>query len=91
MESLLINLVSGAIGGNVAGGVLKNLSLGTLGHSIVGILGSGLGGQLLGMLSIAAGGDAGSLDLGNIANSVAAGGAGGGALLAVIGAVKKML
>ncbi len=91
MESLLINLVSGAIGGNVAGGVMKDLSLGAIGNSIVGILGGGVGGQLLGMLGIAAGGDTGSLDISSIANSVAAGGAGGGALLAVIGAVKKML
>ena len=38
-HSLIINLISGAIGGNVAGAILKDLSLGTTGNSIVGILG----------------------------------------------------
>jgi len=50
METLLpliIQLVSGALGGNVAGSLLKNFSLGTLGNSIAGIVGGGLGGTLL--------------------------------------------
>ena len=58
MESILpliIQLVSGAAGGNLAGSLMKNLSLGTLGNSIAGILGGGLGGQLLGMLGMAGG------------------------------------
>jgi len=58
---LLIQLVSGALGGNVAGKLLKNMSLGTLGNSIVGILGGGLGGQLLGMLGMDV--DAGGMDM----------------------------
>ena len=37
--TLLVQLVSGAVGGNVAGNVMKKLSLGTVGNSIVGILG----------------------------------------------------
>ena len=48
MEGLLpvlIQLVSGALGGNVAGKAMKNLSLGTLWNSVVGILGGGIGGQ----------------------------------------------
>ena len=36
---LIISLLSGAIGGNLAGGLLKKLSLGTLWNSVVGILG----------------------------------------------------
>ena len=47
---LIIQLVSGAVGGNLAGSLMKKFSLGTLGNSIVGILGGGLGGQLLGMM-----------------------------------------
>ena len=91
MEALIMNLISGAIGGNVAGSLMKNLSLGTLGDSIVGILGGGLGGQLLGMLGVATGGDGGALDVGNIVGSLASGGVGGGVLLAVVGAVKKAM
>lgn len=101
MESLvpiLIQLVSGAVGGNAAGALMKNMSLGTIGNSLVGILGGGIGGQILGMLGMASGaggadlgGAAGGLDLGGILGSVAGGGVGGGALLAVVGTVKKMM
>jgi len=57
----------------------------------VGIIGGGLGGQILGLLGLGTTGVAGGLDLNNIIGSVLGGGVGGGALLAVIGAVKKAL
>ena len=44
---LIVQLVLGAIGGNVGGALFKNLSLGTVGNSIVGIVGGGIGGQIL--------------------------------------------
>jgi len=86
---LIIQLVSGAVGGNIAGSLMKNFSLGTLGNSLVGILGGGLGGQLLGMLGISTG--AGGINIASIIGSIAAGGVGGGALLAIIGVIKKAL
>jgi len=85
---LIIQLVTGAIGGNVAGGLLKKLSLGTLGNSIVGIL----GGELLAMLGVADQAQAsGGTDLAAIVSSVAGGGVGGGVLLAIIGAIRKAM
>jgi len=60
MESLIpmiINLVSGAVGGNVAGKLFKSINMGTLWNSILGIVGGGLGGQLLGMFGIGGGGN----------------------------------
>jgi len=36
---LIIQLLSGAVGGNIAGSLLKNYSLGTMWNSVVGILG----------------------------------------------------
>ena len=84
---LIIQLVSGAVGGNLAGKLMKNFSLGTLWNSIVGILGGGLGGQVLGMIGISDGG--GEMDLSGILGSVAGGGVGGGILMAIIGAVKN--
>jgi len=48
---LIIQLISGAVGGNIAGAVLKNFNLGPIGNSIAGLVGGGLGGQLLGMLT----------------------------------------
>ena len=58
--SLLISLLSGAVGGNIAGAVMQERSLGTLGNSLVGILGGGLGATVLQALGIAASASAGS-------------------------------
>ena len=88
--ALIIQLLSGAAGGNLAGKLFKNIDLGTVGNSIAGILGGGLGGQLLGMLGIA-GSSGGGLDLASIIGSIASGGVGGGVLMAIVGAIKRML
>jgi hypothetical protein len=85
--SLLISLVSGAIGGNVAGAAMKDKSLGTAGNSISGILGGGIGGAILQLLGIG-GGTAGSLDIPAILENIASGGVGGGILLAIVAAIK---
>ena len=86
MESLLpiiIQLVSGAAGGNIAGALMKNLSLGTAGNSIAGIVGGGIGGQLLSMVG------AGGMD--GIVGSLASGGVGGAVVMAVVGVIKKAM
>jgi hypothetical protein len=99
--ALIIQLVSGAVGGNVVGGLAKKISLGPVGNSIVGILGGGLGGlilQLLGMGGAEAGaaeaGQAaatGGLDLNSILASIGGGGVGGGILMAIVGYIKKAM
>lgn len=86
---LIISLLSGALGGNVAGKLLSKYSLGTLGNSIVGILGGGLGSYLLGMLGMDLGGA--EMNLTNILGNIAEGGVGGGALMAIIGIIKGMM
>ena len=62
ITSLLVELVSGAVGGNVAGAAMKEKSLGAIGNSLAGIVGGGIGGTILQavMGSAAAGG--GGLD-----------------------------
>lgn len=82
MMELIISLLTGAVGGNVAGALLKKFSMGTLWNSVVGILGGGLGAQLLGMLG---------LDLGGIVGSLAGGTVGGGVLMAIIGVIKNAM
>ena len=42
--SLLVEAISGGVGGNIAGAAMKDKSLGTVGNSIAGIVGGGLGG-----------------------------------------------
>ena len=92
MENLipiLVQVISGAVGGNVAGSLLKNLSLGKVGNSILGILGGGLGGQLLGMLGLDLGGA--EMDITSILGSIAGGGVGGGVLMAIVGFIKNAM
>jgi len=72
--NLIISLISGAIGGNIAGAALKDQSLGTVGNSIAGILGGGVGGMLLQALGASVGG--GGLDAGALIGSIASGGVG---------------
>lgn len=96
MESILpliIQLASGALGGTAAGKLFQNLSMGTVLNAVLGILGGGLGGQILGMLGMGgeAAGAASSMDIGSILSSVAGGGVGGGALMAIGGLIKNMM
>jgi hypothetical protein len=74
--NLIIQLVAGAAGGNLAGSLLKQYNLGTLGNSIAGIVGGGASG--------------GGMDIGSVAQ-VAGGGVGGGILLVLVGLVRQML
>lgn len=85
----IISLLSGALGGNVAGNLLKKYSLGTLGNSIVGILGGGLGSYLLSFLGLDLGGA--EMNLTNILGNLVEGGVGGGALMAIIGVIKNAM
>ena len=95
MLAIIIQLIAGAIGGNAAGAVLKNQSLGGLGNTIAGVVGGGLGGQILAMMGTAApvaAATAGSgMDLASIVGSLVAGGVGGGVLMAVAGVLKGMM
>lgn len=92
MESLLpvlINLAGGAVGGNVAGAAMKDKSLGTIGNSIAGIVGGGIGGQLLNALGVAV--TTGGADLSSMAGSAGGGGVGGAVLIIIVAIVKKAL
>jgi len=88
--SLIIQAISGAVGGNVAGAAMKENSLGTLGNSIAGIVGGGLGGTILQMVmgTAAAGG---GLDLQSILSNVVGGGVGGAILMAIVGIIKNKM
>ncbi len=86
---LLIQLVSGIAGGNVAGSLLKEKSLGVLGNSLAGLVGGGLGGQILtALLGLGAAGATG-LDLGSVIAQLAGGGVGGAVLTAIVGMLKQ--
>jgi uncharacterized membrane protein YeaQ/YmgE (transglycosylase-associated protein family) len=92
MEQLLVQLVFGALGGNAVGKLAPKLDLGTLGNSIVGVVGGGIGGQLLSTLG-AGGieGVTGGIDVEAIIQSIAGGGVGGGLLMVVVGLLKSQM
>lgn len=85
---ILIQLVSGAAGGNATGKAAPKISLGNIGNTITGLLGGAGLSQLLPLLGIG-GGDAGSI--GNILTSIIGGGVGGGVLTAIVGFIKNLL
>jgi len=91
ITSLIVEAVSGAVGGNVAGAARKDKSLGTVGNSIAGIVGGGLGGTILQsvMGSAAAGG--GGMDMQSILANVGGGGVGGAILMIIVGIIKAQM
>ena len=92
---LIIQLISGAVGGNIAGSALKQYNLGTLGNSIAGVIGGGVGAQIIGaLLGGGTGADVagvGSLDIGSIIGQIVSGGAGGGILMVIVGLIKQAM
>lgn len=79
---LWLPLLSGAVGGNIAGATIKHLSLGFFGNSLAGLLGGSLGSQLLSLLC----------EGGNALSSPASalvGGISGAVLTWIIAALKK--
>lgn len=98
--NLIISLISGAVGGNIAGAAAPDKSLGGLGNSISGLVGGGLGSFLLqatGLLSHAAttantaAHTAGGVDLASILADIGGGGVGGAVLTLIIGLIKNSM
>jgi uncharacterized membrane protein YeaQ/YmgE (transglycosylase-associated protein family) len=83
MMQIVVSLISGAVGGNIAGAIMKNFSLGPIGNTIVGLIGGGLGGQLLSMT--------GMLQSGGTAADVGGSAVGGAVLMAIVGLIKGQM
>ena len=83
LVQLIISLISGGVGGNIAGALLKNFSLGPLVNTIVGLIGGGLGGQLLNAT--------GMLQSTGMVGDIAGSAIGGGVLMSIIGLVKTAM
>ena len=59
-------------------------------NSIAGIVGGGLGGSILGMIT-GGGAAASGMDIGSIVTQIAGGGIGGGVVLAVVSMIRNKL
>jgi hypothetical protein len=92
LTSLIIQVISGAIGGNAAGAAAKDMSLGPLGNTIAGALGGGVGGQILtSVLGLGGAAAASGLDINTIVSGFLTGGVSGGLTALVIGFLKSRL
>jgi len=91
MEQILINLISGALGGVATGKASPTFDLGMAGNAISGLVGGGVLGQVITLLlpSIMAAAQSGNLSVGGVISQVVAGGAGGAILTALIGVIKN--
>ena len=86
---LIIQLVTGIIGGHAVSGALKQTALGTIGRSIAGALG-GVGGTAI-LASLGAGDMTGAMGAlaGSAISGVVGGGIVSGGMGAIIGLLKK--
>ena len=92
LTTLIIQLIAGALGGNAAGSLSKTDGLGTLGNTIAGILGGGVGGQILNsVLGVGGAAAASGLDFGTIISSFLTGGVGGGVTALIVALLKSKL
>jgi len=97
MIGTIIGLLSGALGGNVAGKLMPNSSMGTLWNSVAGIAGGGIGSTILGMLGIGAASatdaaaSGGMPDIGTLLGMGGSGLVGGGAVMAILGFIRKAM
>lgn len=94
--AIIMQLIAGGVGGNLAGAVLKKFNLGPVGNSIVGIIGGILTGQMAHLLTsggaaAAATSAASGMDMASILTNVGGAGVGGAVLMAIVGAVKSKM
>ena len=87
--NILISLVSGGVGGNAAGAALKDQSLGTIGNTIAGVVGGGLGSFILQALGVLSTMGMTDMSIGSIIGNVAGSGIGGAVLMAIVGFIKN--
>ena len=88
---LVIQLIAGALGGNAAGAILKDKSLGSLGNTIAGIIGGGLGGKLLSLLMGGVAAEAASgFSASALIEQIVGGGIGGAVVMLLAGIVKNI-
>ena len=85
---LVIGLIAGAFGGNVAGNVVRKLDNGFAINSLVGLLGGGLGALV--MSSSGIGAAMGGMDVASLIAQAASGTVGGAALVTVLGMLSNL-
>lgn len=99
---LIISLISGAVGGNVAGAAMPEKNLGTLANTVAGLIGGGAGDFILKALGILASAGVATtepgaaaapqaFDLTSLLANIGVSGVSGGVLTAVIALIKDAI
>jgi hypothetical protein len=93
IAGLLVGVIAGAAGGNAAGALMKDKSLGTLWNSVAGVAGGAGVRALLPVLLPAIGTimQGGSLDIGAILSQLVGGGGSGAIVMAVVALIKNAI
>ncbi len=91
LQSLIIQLITGAVGGGAIGTLIKSVGMGNIVNLVVGAIGGAGSGPLLGMLGMLGGAAAGDAGGGGMLGSAIGGLAGGGVLTGVVGAIKNAM
>lgn len=92
IANLVVQVISGAVGGTVAGGIFKDLSLGKGSDAIAGAIGGGLVGQVLASVVSSTGGDvAGGMDIAGLVKDIVGSGIGGAVVMAVVGLIRNAM
>lgn len=98
--NLIISLVSGAVGGNVAGAAVQDKSMGAVANSVLGLLGGGAGDFILKALGVigtaaatsATGAPTGhEMDISSLLANIGVSGVSGGVLTAIITLIKDAM
>lgn len=91
LTSLIINAISGLIGGNAVGAAWKDQSLGAIGNSIAGLIGGVAGGYILQAVGLLHSLGLDTATVGSIMGDAGAGVVGGGVLTSIVGIIKNVL
>lgn len=89
--NLIIGLISGIVGGNIAGASMKEKTLGPLWNSILGLLGGGAGSTILQMLGLFNEPGSAGIDIQSILSNIGSGGVGGAILMIIIAFIKNAM
>lgn len=88
---LITNLVSGAVGGNVAGAGLKDKSLGVLGNTVAGLIGGVAGDYIIQAVGLLEKMGMADMTMGSIMSQAGTGAVSGAILTAIIALIKSSM
>lgn len=88
---LLVNVVSGAVGGNISGAALKEKSLGAIGNTVAGAIGGTAGAYILKAVDVLSSAGLADMSVSAMATEAGAAAVFGAIVTAVVGYVKGMM